>query len=86
MKLIKDVNPKIWTHWSLCHVVSLIIKHGLLKIPEYVQLISKVKLLYDYFTDAIQNQLFEGKCDEAEVKCDSITNVIDKAFNIYTNH
>ena len=74
-------NPKLETIWSLCHVVSLIIKHGLLEIRLFKELLSKVKELYDYFTNSITDQLFDGVCMEDDVKCDQIQNAIDKEFN-----
>ena len=56
MSSIKSENPKIDCIWSLCHIISLIIKHGLLKITEFDALFKQIKALYDYFTNSINDQ------------------------------
>ena len=79
--MFKAQNPKIDCIWSLCHIVSLIIKHGLLEITVFAKLFKMVKQCYEYFTNSITDQLFDGICYEHEFKHDTAHNAIDKAFN-----
>ena len=81
MKYIKRENGKTWTIWSICHLVSLIIKHGLLNTPDVKNYIAQAKALYNYFNHTISDQIFDGICEFDDFENVKIQNVIDKAFN-----